>query len=194
MSFRRRLRLFFALIVIVPLIALGVVLFALTERIETGKIDAGIGTAARTALGVHREEAAAARPALRRIAADSVLRRSVVTDRLAAAERRMRKLLRGRVIAIALWSSSGQRLAIVGRGTAVAWSGSELVSGAGSASAVLTVSVTDAATLARRIQRLANVGVAVFQGGRQLATTVSGTRGSRAAAPGGGKRRRGGRP
>ena len=177
MSFRRRLRLFFALIVIVPLIALGVVLFALTERIETGKIDAGIGTAARTALGVHREEAAAARPALRRIAADSVLRRSVVTDRLAAAERRMRKLLRGRVIAIALWSSSGQRLAIVGNGTAVAWSGSELVSGAGSASAVLTVSVTDAASLALRIQRLANVGVAVFQGGRQLATTVSGTAG-----------------
>src|SRR3954469_5069154 len=160
MSFRRRLRLFFALIVIVPLIALGVVLFALTERIETGKTDAGIGTAARTALGVHREEAVAARPALRTIAADSVLRRAVVTDRLAAAERRMRKLLRGRVIAIALWSSSGQRLVIVGNGKAVAWSGSELVSGVGSASAVLTVSVTDAAALALRIQRLANVGVA----------------------------------
>jgi diguanylate cyclase (GGDEF)-like protein len=177
MSFRRRLRLFFALIVIVPLIALGVVLFALTERIETGKTDARIGTAARTALGVHREESAAARPALRRIAADPVLRQSVVTDRLGDAERRMRELLKGRVIAIALWSSSGQRLALVGTGTAVAWSGAELVSGAGSASAVLTVSVTDAAALGLRIQRLADVGVAVFRSGRQLSTTVSGTAG-----------------
>ena len=78
MSFRSRLRLFFALIVIVPMIALGIVLFALTARTETGKADAGIGTAARTALAVHREAAAAARPALRRVAADSGLRRAVV--------------------------------------------------------------------------------------------------------------------
>ena len=47
MSFRGRLRLFFALIVIVPMIALGIVLFALTARTETGKADAGIGTGAR---------------------------------------------------------------------------------------------------------------------------------------------------
>ena len=194
MSFRRRLRLFFALIVIVPMIALGVVLFALTERIETGKIDAGIGTAARTALGVHREETAAARPALRRIAADSVLRRSVVTDRLAAAERRMRKLLRGRVIAIALWSSSGQRLATVGTGTAVAWSGSELVSGAGSASAVLTVSVTDAAALGAshpapcrcRRGRVPGRPPARDDGERDGGLELPARRG--------GKRRRGGRP
>ena len=62
MSFRGRLRLFFALIVIVPMIALGIVLFALTARTETGKADAGIGTAARTALAVHRDGVAAAAP------------------------------------------------------------------------------------------------------------------------------------
>ena len=40
-SFRGRLRLFFGLIVIVPMIALAVVLFTLTARSETGKADAG---------------------------------------------------------------------------------------------------------------------------------------------------------
>ena len=42
MSFRNRLRLFFGLIVIVPMVALGAVLFALTARSETGKADAGV--------------------------------------------------------------------------------------------------------------------------------------------------------
>ena len=53
MSFRGRLRLFFGLIVIVPMIALAVVLFTLTARSETGKADAGISSGARTAFGVH---------------------------------------------------------------------------------------------------------------------------------------------
>ena len=114
MSFRGRLRLFFALIVIVPMIALGIVLFALTARTETGKADAGIGTAARTALAVHRERAAAARPALRRIAADPRLQRAVVRDRGGAAGRRMRELVRGDVAAIELWSPAGGRLAALG--------------------------------------------------------------------------------
>jgi len=56
MSFRGRLRLFFALIVIVPMVALGIVLFTLTERTETGKADAGIATATRAAVGVYRED------------------------------------------------------------------------------------------------------------------------------------------
>ena len=63
MSFRSRLRLFFALIVIVPMIALGVVLFALTARSETGKADAGLAAGSRSATGVYREDARAC-PAL----------------------------------------------------------------------------------------------------------------------------------
>src|SRR5919112_5652699 len=98
MSFRGRLRLFFALIVIVPMIALGVVLFALAARTETGKADAGIGTAARTALALHREAAAAARPALRTVVADSRLQRAIVAGRSGAAERRMRDLVRDPVV------------------------------------------------------------------------------------------------
>ncbi|HMJ97439.1 MAG TPA: diguanylate cyclase [Thermoleophilaceae bacterium] len=173
MSFRGRLRLFFALIVIVPMIALGAVLFALTARTETGKADAGIGTAARTAIAVHREGTTAARPALRRVAADPRLQRALVRDRVAAAERRMRELVRGGVISIELWSPSGRRLAQAGSDTAVASSGSELVTGrGGAASAVLTLSVTDAPALVRRIKRLTELDAVVLRHGRRLASTV----------------------
>jgi GGDEF domain-containing protein len=82
------------------MIALGIVLFALAARTETGKADAGIGTAARTALAVHRDAGAAARPALRRVVADPRLQRAVVAGRPGAAERRMRELVRDPVVAM----------------------------------------------------------------------------------------------
>src|SRR5215208_2236388 len=171
MSFRGRLRLFFALIVIVPMTALGVVIFALTERTETGKADAGLGTAARTALALHRDQVNAARPAVRRVAADSRLRLAIARGRIGAARRRMRALVRGDVIAIGLWSRPGRRLAQVGSDAAVAWRGSELGRRGGS-SATLFLSVTHAGALARRIEHLTELEVAVFRGRRRLASTL----------------------
>ena len=177
MSFRGRLRLFFTLIVIVPMIALGIVLFALAARTETGKADAGIGTAARTALAVHRDAAAEARPVLRRVAADPRLQRAVLRGRGGAAERRMRALVRGPVVAIELWSTSERGFARAGSATAVARSGSELVTGGGGASAILTLSVTDATVLVRRVERLTELDAAVYRNGRPLASTVRGAAG-----------------
>jgi diguanylate cyclase (GGDEF)-like protein len=174
MSFRGRLRLFFALIVIVPMIALGIVLFALTSRTETGKADAGIGTAARTALAVHGEQVEAARPSLRRVAADRRLQSAIVRGRIGAATRRMRELVRGKVVSIELWSTPGRRLAQAGSGAGVAWRGSELVTRGGNSSAILILSTTDAEALARRIEHLTELEVAVFRGRRQLASTLPG--------------------
>ena len=77
MSFRGRLRLFFALIVIVPTIALGVVLFALTARTETGKADAGINAGMRAAVGAYQEDVARAGSRLRAAADARGLRRAV---------------------------------------------------------------------------------------------------------------------
>ena len=184
MSFRGRLRLFFALIVIVPMIALGVVLFVLTARTETGKADAGIGTAARTALAVHREQAERARPALRGVAGDPRLQRAVAAGRTDEAGRRMRALVRGGVVAIELWSPRGRLLSRAGSDTAVARTGSELVTQAGSQSAVLTVSVTEAATLTRRIRRLTDLEVVAFRGRDALASTIDDADGTELPVPG----------
>ncbi len=172
MSFRGRLRLFFALIVIVPMVALGVVLFTLTERTETGKADAGISTAARTAFALYGQEVAAARPALRRITADPQLQSAIAAGRPGAVERRMRELVRGNVVSIELWSASGRSVARVGSGAAVAWRGARRLARGGSVPSILSVSVTAADALARRIERLTDVDVAVFRSRRQLASTL----------------------
>src|ERR687898_2159010 len=153
MSFRGRLRLFFALIVIVPMTALGVVIFALTERTETGKADAGLGTAARTALALHRDQVNAARPAVKRVAADSRLQLAIVRGSIGAARRRMRALVRGDVIAIELWSRPGRRLAQVGSDAAVAWRGAELVRRGGGSSGALFLPAAPAGGPGRRLRQ-----------------------------------------
>ena len=113
-SFRARLRLLFALIVIVPMIALAVVLFLLTGRSETGKADAGIAAGLRAALTVYQETAAASEPALREVAADARLR-AALERRGRGIEARMRELVaRGEVVAIELRSADGQVVARAG--------------------------------------------------------------------------------
>jgi diguanylate cyclase (GGDEF)-like protein len=171
MSFRGRLRLFFALIVVVPMIALGIVLFALTGRTETGKADAGIAAGTRTAIGIYREEIEDAGPALRRLAGDERLQRALARGRTGAAQRRLRELARGGVVAAELWSR-GARQAWTGSRAAVAFAGSELV--VRGSRVVLTVSTIDAPAFAERVKALTGLEILVARGGRSLASTLQG--------------------
>ena len=172
MSFRGRLRLFFALIVVVPMIALGIVLFTLTGRTETGKADAGISTATRAAVGVYREEVARAQAALRDLTRDPELQRAIARRRDSAARARMGELLRGDVVAIELWAPAGERLAQAGSPAAVAAAGSEIVADGAGPAPVLTASVTEARDLASRIAALTGLEATVLKSGRPLASTL----------------------
>ena len=53
MSFRRRLTLFFVVIVVVPMVALGAIVVELAGSSETGKADAALSAALDTALNVY---------------------------------------------------------------------------------------------------------------------------------------------
>ena len=170
MSFRGRLRLFFALIVIVPMIALGVVLFALTARSETGKADAGLAAGSRLATGVYREQAARAQPSLHRIAADRELQHALASGSAGAAERRLRELTVGGVLATQL-SLRGERPVRAGSSGAIAFAGSRLVV-RGERDAVLSVSVTSASALADRVMTLSGFEVVVSRAGRSLVSTL----------------------
>jgi diguanylate cyclase (GGDEF)-like protein len=170
-SFRNRLRLFFGLIVIVPMVAIGVVLFALTASSETGKADAGIVAGGRAAVGIYREQVERARDPLRRIARDRELHRAIASGSKAAAKRRLRELVVGPVRMGELWSHDGERLARAGSGRAVAAAGSEIVVG-GASRVVLTVSVTDASAFAYRVEGLTGLEIFVTRGERPLASTV----------------------
>ena len=56
MSFRGRLLLFFTIIVVVPMIAVALVLFSLTEDSEHGKVDARLLRRSRREPGAHRAQ------------------------------------------------------------------------------------------------------------------------------------------
>ncbi len=171
MSFRGRLRLFFGLIVIVPMIALAVVLFTLTARSETGKADAGISSGARAAFGVHLEQVRAAAPALREVTRDRELRAALGRAELDAATARLRALVEGDVVAIELYSLENELLERVGSPTSAAARGAT-IDAAGQTVGTIAVSVTDAEELARRVRRLTGLDTALFRERRFLAGTV----------------------
>src|ERR1700739_1364812 len=61
MSFRARLLTFFVLIVVVPMVAMGVLMFRLISDSQQGKADARAGGLARAAASMYQSEAGLAR-------------------------------------------------------------------------------------------------------------------------------------
>ncbi|MGH2716775.1 MAG: diguanylate cyclase [Thermoleophilaceae bacterium] len=173
MSFRARLRLFFVLLVIVPMIALAVVLFTLTARSETGKADAGISAGARTAFGVYEEAARQAEPALREVASDRRLRAAVASG--SGIDVRLEGLVGapGGIVSIELYSQDGEPAAQAGSPPGVAPRSAPIAAG-GQTLGTLAVSVTGAAEFAARVRELTGLEVAVYRDGRLLAATVGG--------------------
>jgi diguanylate cyclase (GGDEF)-like protein len=165
--------LFFVLLVIVPMIALAVVLFAITSRSETGKTDAGISAGSRTAFGVYEEAAQSAEPALREVAGDRSLQTALADG--SDVDSRLDALVResgGEVVSIELYSEGGELLAQAGppgiapRAAPVADGGRTL--------GILSVSVTEPAELVTRVRELTGLEVAAYRDGDLLAATMDG--------------------
>src|SRR2546426_157872 len=70
MSFRGRLLLFFAIIVVIPMIAVALVLFSITADSETGKADAQIAQGLRAAFAIYDADRSNARSGLDKVASD----------------------------------------------------------------------------------------------------------------------------
>jgi diguanylate cyclase (GGDEF)-like protein len=173
-NFRGRLRLFFVLLVIVPMIALAVVLFTLTARSETGKADAGIAAGTRTAFSLYEERAAAAGPAVREVAADQQLTAALASG--TGIRQRLEQLVGGAsdIVAIELRSSQqGRLLARAGSPTGMAYKAAPLVTGT-RMRGTLFVSLTDASDFAARVRRLTGYHLGIFRNGRVFASTVRG--------------------
>src|SRR5215210_5401898 len=77
MSFRNRLRLFFLLIVIIPMIAVALVLFQVVTRSEESQTDAQLSEAQRVATNLYRVSAGRANTAGRQIVGDNGLREAI---------------------------------------------------------------------------------------------------------------------
>src|SRR5207253_9474305 len=94
MSFGSRLRLFFTIIVVIPMIAVALVLFSITADSETGKADAQIAQGMRSAFAVYDADRAGARPELDKIASDSGLADALAKRKPGPARRTLDRLRR----------------------------------------------------------------------------------------------------
>jgi diguanylate cyclase (GGDEF)-like protein len=177
MSFRGRLRVFFALIVVVPMVALALVLFSLTEDSERGKTDAAVATSLNVALSMYGEQRASARDDLRRVAGDDELTAALTRGDERAGEARLRALVSADpVVVSASLRTTGGRLIRVGQRDGIAAAVATLSRPGGRRVGTLAVSTTRATQLTRAVRRRTGVDVVALRGGRPVASTVPGLR------------------
>src|SRR5687767_2904987 len=178
MSFRSRLLVFFTIIVVVPMIGVGLVLFSLTSDSEHGKVDARLAGGLRTTLGFYEEARLDARRSLERIARDDVVRGALRAGDRDATARRLRELVaRSPTIeAAAYYMPNGSLRAAVGEAVPVAAAGATPTTSDGEQLGTITVSTISAAELARRSARFSGIDVRILRGDAVLATTIRGAR------------------
>jgi diguanylate cyclase (GGDEF)-like protein len=174
MSFRGRLRVFFTIIVIVPMVAVAAVLYRLTADSETGKADAGIAAGMRVAFSLYDASAGRAQPGLRGLAGN----RGFV-DGLAAGGARARAALRGvaakpGMVGVAFRSAGSEQALAAGKPGAVAAAGAPLVDGGGRRLGTRSLSVTSAGSYATGLRKLTGLQVGVSRRGHLLADTSTG--------------------
>ena len=176
MSFRGRLLVFFTIIVVVPMIAVALVLFSLTEDSEHGKVDARLASGLRTALSFYDEGREEARATVSRLAADDVLTRALQDGDRQAIDTRLSDLAAADddIESIAYQAPGGGLTATAGAEMAVAAATVEPTTASGERLGTLAVSVTTAGELARQSAQFTDLDVRVLRGERVLATTIKG--------------------
>ena len=176
MSFRSRLLVFFTIIVVIPMIAVALVLFSLTEDSEHGKVDARLASGMRTTLSFYEEAREDARAPLARVAADDAVTRALRTNDEAAIRARLRALAAAdaRIVSAAYETAGGDLAATAGSRDAVAEATVAPMTADGQRLGALAVSVTSAGELARRSARFTDLDVRVVRGDRVLASTIRG--------------------
>ncbi len=176
MSFRTRLTLFFAVIVVVPMVAMAFVVFGLLERSAGQRTDAQLAEAERAATAVYRASRRQASTVADRVGRDARLAAAIRAGDAAALQERLRTLLDdtgARAIRVAL---TGRPPVTAGAPDVVAPAFRALDDGSRRVGtlAVATVTAREYAAIAFDYTRL---GVVVSgPGGRVRASTVAGVR------------------
>jgi diguanylate cyclase (GGDEF)-like protein len=174
MSFRGRLLLFFAIIVVIPMIAVTVVLFGLTEDSETGKTDAKLAQGVQAAFAVFADQRTAARTHLQPIASDPRLGDALADRDAGQVKRRLTNLRRARpdVDGITAYDAQRRQIARSGVPDAMAYAVASPSTRRGRALGYVAVSVTRAREYAAETRRLTALDVRVVRDGALLASTL----------------------
>ena len=165
MSFRARLLTFFVLIVVVPMVAMGVLMFRLISDSQQGKADARASGLASAAASLYESEAGFAR-------ADSeTLARAVGRLRGQALTNRFSALSRQAGLARATLTAGARTLADVGDRGAIAPGSAVLVQAGTSRTMTMTVSELTASQYERELSA-PGAAVVVREGPKILAATL----------------------
>jgi len=173
MSFRTRLALFFVLIVVVPMIAVGYVLFNLLAESDTGKADARLGANEDVAHGLYREAVAQARGDAVRIGQDRAVAaalRSGDRDALRAAV----DAARVREGAVRAMISRDERVLTDVGDPDGAWPAARLLMDRGRDVGRLEVSAATAPAYARRVARVTGAEVVIRRENGSVVSTLPG--------------------
>jgi diguanylate cyclase (GGDEF)-like protein len=176
MSFRNRLRLFFVVIVIVPMIAVGAVLFILIANAETGKDDARVSANSDAAVRIADDAIREGQAVGREIATDVPFATAVRRNDIEALQARAEDLLRSKE-AQRVVIARGANRAVVDVGNASAtFPGTVKLLGENRRNfGRLQVSVVSPSGYAQRVKRLTGLEVVVMRlGGDVLASTLRG--------------------
>jgi diguanylate cyclase (GGDEF)-like protein len=179
MSFRNRLILFFFLIVVVPMVAVGVVLFDLISNNESGKADARLNANYRAAVHLSEQDRVDAARVAGVVGRDSALAQALRSNDTAALTQRANELLATKQAKRIVISNGGRPIVDVGSKTAVFPATTGLASG-GKSFGNLQVSVQEALDYTKLIARVNEADAVVAQvGGPVLAASVRGVDASR---------------
>jgi diguanylate cyclase (GGDEF)-like protein len=176
MSFRNRLRLFFVVIVIVPMIAVGAVLFILIANAETGKDDARVSANSEAAVRIADDAIRDGQRLGRKIAADVPFATAIRRSDIEALQIRADDLLeRENARRIVIARGANRAVVDVGQASATFPGTVRLLDDDRRSFGRLQVSVITPAAYAQRVKRLTGLEVVVIRvGGDVLASTLRG--------------------
>ena len=163
-SFRNRLRLFFMVIVVIPMIAVALVLFEVVTRSEETQTDAQLAQAQRVASNLYRESATRANAAGRQIVADSGLREAIADEDPARIQARLEEAARKAKARRVLLTLDGPGKFEHGDEPGVAPARNAIVDQDGKPLGRIVTAVDSATTFATNLEDVAEVGVVVKQG------------------------------
>ena len=172
MSFRGRLTLFFLLIVLVPMVAVGFIVFALIGTSETGKASTQLAAQQRTMAGLVQETVAQGDRAATRVAQDRQVATAVRDGDRAALRARLDALRRADGAARILLTRDRATVSDVGDPAAILPATRQLLDAAGRDVGRLEVGATTADAFAARVRRLTGAQAVVLRNGRVAASTL----------------------
>jgi diguanylate cyclase (GGDEF)-like protein len=167
-SFRNRLRLFFLLIVIIPMIAVALVLFQVVTRSEESQTDAQLSEAQRVATNLYRDSADRANTAGRQIVADNGLREAIADKNPERIQSRLDAAARAAKARRVLLQLDGPGDFEVGDEPGVAPARNAIVDQDGRPLGRIVTSVDTATSFAAQLEEVAEVGVVIRQGDEVL--------------------------